>query len=284
MFLKRGTLYQSVRRHGHIVPVTRHAATDYIHQFYKPPTDGKPPPGTVYDLLPSQGEGLSEGYVFQDYAISELELQGDRVVGWRVQGNSDANRRRLQTQETYCGPIMQSVLVNNPNKQPPISINGFQGLDAEVSVAFEIIEEPPVESTMMDVPKFLGKMYPVFELLGCRMPLRPMSVPTHVADFAGMGTVILGNPIENWSKINFAETHAVLHLNGVPIALAKGAHVAGTPMAAIKYLTKHLPSRKRSLKKGDIVCTGSWAAVRLVPGKYLVHFGPLGSFSVDVAP
>jgi len=267
-------------------PVSEASVLSYINDYFRPKA-GADPSALIEDILPTQNEGLAEGYVFQDFTISQLEQQSDLVVGWRVQGGiSEANRRHLLTRETYCGPIFRSTLRKASVPSQSLSLKDMQGLDLELQVAFEVESEIPLLTSLADIYKHLGSMYPAVEVMASRLPFRAASVPTHVADLAGCGAVYLGDPIPKaqWepSKDTFAEWAAVLFRGQDPCVVGRCSNVVGTPMTAIKYLARHLPTRKRSLRPGDIVLTGSWGATQALPGNYWGHFGPFGKVSITI--
>ena len=131
-----------------VVPVTRTDAGDYVRHYFRPELaiPGTKPSMNILDLGPIHGENLHEAYTFQDYTISELEATGDKLLGWRVQGNSATTRRKLHYRELYGGPLMRSMVRNYTPKSeqdtkedsaegqkvetksniPPSEVNGIQ--------------------------------------------------------------------------------------------------------------------------------------------------------------
>eukprot|EP00760_Papus_ankaliazontas_P039876 PhM_4_TR9797/c0_g1_i1/m.63022/K02554/mhpD; 2-keto-4-pentenoate hydratase len=295
-------LFRSLLRRNNVraTPATAAAAKEFVTTYFRPikkttttttTPDAAPAPVSkpVTSLLPTQAEGMSEGYAFQDYVIECLEdeeLYGDTICGWRVKTSSSGSSGTT-SQESFCGPIMESMLIQKNDST--VSLQGTGALDFEIQLAFEITEDVPADVSMVDCPKYVGKIYPVLEITGNRLaPTRAPSTPCLVADCAGAGRVILGEAIERsvWDRegSTLTELQAVLLAGEEPVAVARCSEVVGTPFAAVKFLARHLPTRKRSLGKGMIVSTGSWCSVNAFVGHVGAHFGPFGLIRVNVTP
>ncbi|KNH04165.1 fumarylacetoacetate (FAA) hydrolase [Perkinsela sp. CCAP 1560/4] len=291
MFRKiRCDLHSLVANHR---SATQKDANDYVTHYFRPhlARAGQKPTLNIQDLGAVHGESLTEAYVFQDLCIEKIEELNDPLVGWRVQGISDASRRRLISRELYCGPIMNSMTKNLQLHKKALSqgipsMKRDKLLDLEVQLAFQVEDgDIPDIVSSTEIADYLGAMYLVVELTACRMPWRPRDVPTHITDFSGGGYVILSDPIpkQTWISKDLANQAAVIMRNSSPVGIGKTSKITGTPLSAIKYLHKHLKTRGRDLQD-KIVCTGCMGAVSLEPGHYTAMFGTLGSVDSIVEP
>ena len=271
---------------AHKTAATSKDASDYIKHYFRPHLAAKDerPTLNIQDLSAVHGESIMEAYTFQDRCIEQLQENKDVLVGWRVQGISDASRRSLVSRELYCGPIMNSM-TKNLQKYKKCHTQGVPAmhrdklLDLEVQLAFRVEDgDIPEIITPSEIIDYLSDMYLVIELTSCRSPWRPRDVPTHITDFSGGGYVVFSDPIpkEVWVSKELERQTAVILRNNSPVGLGKASKITGTPMSAIKFVHRHLKTRSRGLQD-MIVCTGCMGSVALEPGHYTAMFGPLGA-------
>ena len=265
---------------------TKNDASDYVRHYFRPhlAKEGERPTLNIQDLSAIHGESVIEAYSFQDRCVEKLQEMKDVLIGWRVQGISDATRRSLVSRELYCGPIMNSMTKNlkeyrKVHSQGVPSISRDKLLDLEVQLAFRVEDgDIPELATTSEITDYLSDMYLVMELTACRSPWRPRDVPTHITDFSGGGYVVFSDPIprEKWVTRDLQALKVAILRNNSAVGLGKVSHISGTPMSAIKFLHRHLKSRSQDLQ-GKIVCTGCVGSIALEPGHYTAIFGTLGT-------
>jgi 2-keto-4-pentenoate hydratase len=119
---------------------------------------------------------------------------------------------------------------------------------------------------------------PAFELADDRnadYAALPQQVLALVADNAWNEGVVLGEPRHDWQGLDLAALRGVATLNGEPVGEGRGGDALGHPLEALAWVANHLAARGRSLRRGDIVITGS-----LVTSKF-PRAGDRLEFSVD---
>jgi 2-keto-4-pentenoate hydratase len=104
------------------------------------------------------------------------------------------------------------------------------------------------------------------------------------ADNAWNEGAVLGKPLEDWRAIDLAAVRGVARVNGKVVGEGRGADAMGSPLAALAWIANHLRGRGRSLRKGDVVITGSLVASRFPRAGDLLQFeaGALGSVELAV--
>jgi 2-keto-4-pentenoate hydratase len=92
-----------------------------------------------------------------------------------------------------------------------------------------------------------------------------------------------GTPVE---EVDFLAAKASLMVNGTEEKSAVGGNPAGHPRRLLAWLANHAASRRRPLKPGDMVTTGSHTGITIAPlGAHVVaRFAGLGEAVLDLIP
>jgi 2-keto-4-pentenoate hydratase len=67
----------------------------------------------------------------------------------------------------------------------------------------------------------------------------------------------MGEPIQGAELSRLDQICAVASIDGAEVGRGKGSDVLGHPLTALAWLANHLTARGLSLRRGDIVTTGS---------------------------
>ena len=86
-----------------------------------------------------------------------------------------------------------------------------------------------------------------------------------IADNGSNAGLVLGAPVADWRKRDFAAQNVVFMLNGEERARGSGAAVMGHPFAALAWLAEERARLGAPLAAGDLVATGS--LMGFVPAK-----------------
>ena len=101
-------------------------------------------------------------------------------------------------------------------------------------------------------------------------------------DFFGAGC-LLAEPVTDWRDIDIGASVGRLLVDGVEIGRGQGSDVMGHPFEALAWLANNLAARGKSLRRGDIVLTGSLVTVHYpAPGETVeVAIDGLGSVRAE---
>jgi 2-keto-4-pentenoate hydratase len=111
---------------------------------------------------------------------------------------------------------------------------------------------------------------PAFEVIDDRNSAYPLDLLSLIADNSWNEGNVLGEFVDRWPDL--ANTRSILELDSKVIDEGKGADVLGHPFEPLRWLANNLSRQGETLKKGDIVLTGSWVTTRFPkPGERYRH-------------
>jgi 2-oxopent-4-enoate/cis-2-oxohex-4-enoate hydratase len=107
-------------------------------------------------------------------------------------------------------------------------------------------------------------------------------VPSLIADNGVNAALVLGDPDEDWRRLDLAAHAVELTVNGAPAGDGVGANALGHPIEALLWLANQLSHRGIGLKKGEVVTTGVVTPFVLLEAgdEAVASFGVLGEVSV----
>jgi 2-keto-4-pentenoate hydratase len=130
-----------------------------------------------------------------------------------------------------------------------------------------------------DVKGAIARCFPAFEISEKRVPISDFGAC--MADNAEHTAIVLGDPIEKVSTIDFPKVVGSLDVDGKEIATARGEVLGGNPLYSILWLKQRLTAYGQALEPGMLVMTGSF--VRQIPIEsgqiFTVQFSQIGSAS-----
>jgi 2-oxo-3-hexenedioate decarboxylase/2-keto-4-pentenoate hydratase len=88
--------------------------------------------------------------------------------------------------------------------------------------------------------------------------------------------------VRNWREIDLAGVTGTTRINGAEAGRGRGSDVMGHPLEALAWLANTLAGRGRSLKRGDLVLTGSMVLVQWLDGPAEVEVSVAGLGEVRV--
>ena len=166
-------------------------------------------------------------------------------------------------QQELCGidhPIAGGIFKNEIHNSPcEIEMDNFHGLGLEFELAMEISNDLSKDMGQFDkenVKKYISNVYAAFEMIIDRGAdynnIEPYSM---AADNAWCGGIVLGNPIQDWKKINFKEQKSVLFWNSEKPQNAKV--IDSSPFESLAWVLNLKLSQNLVVPKGSKIITGS---------------------------
>lgn len=221
--------------------------------------------------------GVEEAYQIQLHLIELKKATGRVVVGKKIGLTSLAMQAMLGVKEPDYGHLLDDMIVREGEK---IKINDLIAPRVEGEVAFVLNED--LSGPGVTVPQVLQSsagIVPALEIIDSRIRDWKIKLPDTVADNASSARVVLGGRIISPYNIDLRTVGMVMEKNGELMATAAGAAVLGHPAQAVAWLANKLAGYGISLRKGEVILSGSLtAALPVAPSDFFcADFGPLGS-------
>ena len=226
---------------------------------------------------------VDEAYRIQLRVVELKKSSGQIVIGKKIGITSLAMQAMLGVNEPDYGHILNGMVVMEGEKifrtdliQPRI----------EGEMAFVLKEElkgPGV--TLTDVIRCSEGVIPSLEIIDSRITDWKIKLPDTVADNASSARIVLGGKITPLLGLDLRTVGMTLEKNGEVVATATGAAVLANPAHAVAWLANKLAVYGISLRKGEVVLSGSLTAALPVAGGDFIRadFGLLGDVKIKFA-
>lgn len=229
------------------------------------------------------GITVDEAYRIQLQVIEMKKSSGQVVVGKKIGITSRAMQTMLGVNEPDYGQILDGMVVMEGEQiraadliQPRI----------EGELAFILKEDlkgPGV--TLADVIRCSEGVIPALEIIDSRIADWKIKLPDTVADNASSARIVLGGKITPILGLDLRTVGMVLEKNGEVVATATGAAVFGNPAQAVAWLANKLAVYGITLRKGEVILSGSLTAAMPVSSGDFVRadFGTLRDAKIKFA-
>lgn len=229
------------------------------------------------------GITVDEAYRIQLKVIERKKSSGQVVVGKKIGITSLAMQTMLGVKEPDYGHILNGMVIMEGEKIPAADLIQPR-IEGELAfVLKEDLKGPGI--TMTDVIRCSEGVIPALEIIDSRIVDWKIKLPDTVADNASSARIVLGGKITPLLGFDLRTVGMVLEKNGEVIATATGAAVLGNPPQAVAWLANKLAVYGISLRKGEVILSGSLtAAVPVAAGDFIrADFGPLGDVKIKFA-
>lgn len=223
---------------------------------------------------------LEQAYQVQLAMIQPRLDAGKRVVGKKIGVTSKVVMDMLGVDQPDFGHLLSDMLHADG---AAIAINSLIAPKAEGEIAFVLKEDlygPGI--TVADVLRATAYVMPCFEIVDSRIRDWKIRIQDTVADNASAGAFVLGGQSVDPRDVDLACIGMTLEKNGEVVATGAGAAALGHPANAVAWLANTLGHLGIGLKKGEIILSGSLAAmVPVQSGDQLrISLGDIGSAAV----
>jgi 2-keto-4-pentenoate hydratase len=238
---------------------------------------GTPLPNLPADCLPADP---GEGYEIQNAFVAQSDGQ---VVGYKIGATSEKAQAFLGAEGPFFGRVFDSGLHHSPARLPA---DRFIFRLIEPEFAFGLGEDLPARPEGYDratVESAIALVRPAIEIVTCALEnWHFQGVPSLIADNGVNAALVLGDPDEDWRRLDLAAHAVELTVNGAPAGDGVGANALGHPIEALLWLANQLSHRGIGLKKGEVVTTGVVTPFVLLEAgdEAVASFGVLGEVSV----
>lgn len=240
---------------------------------------------TLRQALPPLTETYPDLTIEQAYQIQLAMIQprlegGATVVGKKIGVTSKVVMDMLKVDQPDFGHLLSDMLYADGSS---IAVETLIAPKAEGEIAFVLKEDlhgPGV--TVADVLRATAYVMPCFEIVDSRIRDWKIRIQDTVADNASAGAFVLGDRGVDPRNVDLACTGLVMEKNGEIVATGAGAAALGHPANAVVWLANTLGALGIGLKKGEVILSGSLAAmVPVQAGDQLrISIGGIGSAAV----
>ncbi|HMV64762.1 MAG TPA: 2-oxopent-4-enoate hydratase [Rhodocyclaceae bacterium] len=223
---------------------------------------------------------IEDAYQIQQQMIARRLAAGERPVGKKIGVTSKAVMNMLGVHQPDFGWLLDGMVYNEGQAIPAATLIQPR---AEGEIAFLMKKDvmgPGLSGA--DILAATEGVMACFEIVDSRIHDWKIKIQDTVADNASCGVLVLGDRIVDPRKVDLATCGMVLEKNGDIVGTGAGAAALGHPLNAMAWLANTLGRLGIGLKAGDIVLSGSLAA--LIPVKagdsLRVTIGGIGGCSV----
>ncbi|WP_434119644.1 2-oxopent-4-enoate hydratase [Pseudomonas fortuita] len=223
---------------------------------------------------------LEQAYAVQLAMIQPRLDAGAKVIGKKIGVTSKVVMNMLKVDQPDFGHLLSDMLYSDGGV---IEASSLIAPKAEGEIAFllkEDLQGPGV--TVADVLRATASVMPCFEIVDSRIRDWKIQIQDTVADNASAAAFVLGDSAVDPRNVDLACVGMTLEKNGEIVATGAGAAALGHPANAVAWLANTLGKLGIGLKAGEVILSGSLAAmVPVQAGDQLrISLGGIGSASV----
>ena len=236
----------------------------------------------VLDPLTSRHADLTidDAYRIQQRLIARRIEAGERIIGKKIGVTSQVVMDMLGVYQPDFGMLTDAMRYEEGDAIPAASLIQPK---AEGEIAFVLkhdLQGPGVTSA--DVLAATEGVIACFEIVDSRIRDWKIRIEDTVADNASCGVFVLGNRVFDPHEVDLVGCAMKLEKSGEVVTTGSGAAALGNPLEAVAWLANTMGQLNESLKAGEVVLSGSLAAmVSVAAGDSLnVSIDGIGSCSV----
>jgi len=224
-----------------------------------------------------------EGYQAQDALVAAM---GEPVAGYKLGATSPGAQEIFSVDKPFVGTLFESSLLQNG---ATVAKGGVTLYGVEAEFVFRFSADIPARAEAYSVDEVMaatGQMMPAIEVPDTRLSEGPKAGIAQVLADDGLARyLVLGSPVEGWRDADLPEHPVALRVNGETVSEGSGANVLGDPRVALQWLVNHRSGRGKSITAGEVVTTGSAAAlIKVQPGDSVeADFADYGVVTVEFA-
>ncbi len=203
---------------------------------------------------------VGEAYAIQDAFVSLKTRQWGPVAGYKLALTTPQMRHMVGHNDSIAGMLLRAGLQRSPAK---VRASDYTRLLVEFEIGLELGADLPASRAPFarrDVASAVSAVVPALELAddrGADYARLSQEFLHLIADNAWNEGAVFGPPTRNWRQLDLAGLRGIATINGVRAGEGRGGDALGHPLEALTWLANHLAGRGRSLRRGDVVITGS---------------------------
>lgn len=203
---------------------------------------------------------LEGAYAIQAAYLKRLDATHGRRVGYKIGLTSKRMQEMCGVDHPNSGVVFESRL-HASGATLSLSKLLHLGIEFECCARLGTSLAPRGKPyTMDEVAAAVEAVCPAFEVIDDRNSDYPLDLLSLVADNSWNEGNVLGEFRASWPDL--ATARSILECDGKVIDRGVGRDVLSHPFEPLRWLANHLNARGETLKKGEIVLTGSWVTTR----------------------
>ena len=223
---------------------------------------------------------IDDAYHVQERMIARRLEKGERVVGKKIGVTSKVVQQMLNVHQPDFGYLLSGMIFNEGEAIPMDSLIQPK---AEGEIAFILKHDlmgPGLSNA--DVLRATEGVMACFEIVDSRIKDWKIKIQDTVADNASCGVFVLGDRLVDPRDVDLSTCGMVLEKNGDIVGLGAGAAALGSPVNSVTWLANTMGRLGIPLKAGEVILSGSLAALIPVEAKdsLRVSIGGIGGCSV----
>jgi 2-oxopent-4-enoate/cis-2-oxohex-4-enoate hydratase len=229
---------------------------------------------------------LDDAYQVSLRLLERRQEDGEKVIGKKIGVTSKPVQDMLGVHQPDFGFLLDSMQVPDGAS---VSLGKHKLIQprAEGEIAFVLKKDlrgPGV--TEKDVIAATDYVTPCFEIVDSRIRDWKIRIQDTVADNASCGVFVLGKDRVKPDALDLAAVKMEITKNGASVARGTGAAVQGHPATAMAWLANTLGARGIPLLAGEIILSGSLAALlpAVAGDTFAMTLSGIGGASVSFAP
>jgi 2-keto-4-pentenoate hydratase len=230
----------------------------------------------------------NDAYALQAQVNRQLTESGlGSPVGHKIGCTTPVMQAFLDIPSPCAGDVFAATVVRNNAR---LRRADYIRLGAECEIVVALSQDVAPEDapfTREKVASAVGAVIAGIEIVDDRYrEYRSLGAPTLIADNFFTAGCVLGDPVEDWRKLDLAALAGRMQINGEEVGRGNGAMVLGHPLEALAWLANSRAARGLGLQRGKFVFLGS-----LVETKWLnagdsvrIEIEALGALDIAVLP
>jgi 2-keto-4-pentenoate hydratase len=194
---------------------------------------------------------LREGYDIQDFVAARL---GDATVGWKIGVGSPNALGKAGLDRPVVGRVTAS---RRFDAGATVELRSLAPVTIEFEIALVLAcDIPPGDAPATPITA-VESIHITCEVVRARyVDRRAVGWPSFVADNSGFRALVVGSSISAASAQRMADT-VIVHVDGREAARGVQGDERTDPLASLSALLAHAAERGITLRRGDIVSTGT---------------------------
>lgn len=210
------------------------------------------------------GITIADAYQIQLRMVERrLAAHNERVIGKKIGVTSQVVMDMLKVDQPDFGHLTSGMVFGDG---AAIAADTLIAPKAEGEIAFVLkhdLRGPGISNA--DVLRATEYIVPCFEIVDSRIRDWKIRIQDTVADNASSGAFVLGDAAVDPRQLDLSVIGMTLEKNGEIVATGAGAAALGHPLNAVTWLANTLGQLGMGLKAGEVILSGSLAA--MVPVK-----------------
>lgn len=226
----------------------------------------------------------SEAYDIQKEFMLKRAQNAGGYAGYKIAYTTKVMQERVGASQPVFGRILSDSVYQSPAS---LFDANYVNVALECEVAVKMASDLKANKKGIDrdmVYDAIEHLQLAFEVVDIRQSTSENSLIQSIATNIHGAGVVLGQPVTNWRELDIPSAKCELKLDGVSVGTGQGSDVNGHPVEPMIWIAKTLNAMGGSLKKGDIVITGSMIPpIEVKPGmKATLQMDLLGEITLDV--